>query len=78
MLATPTTEHGYINLPDVPEGATIDIPELREVGVKCFVPGAREIAQHAANWGKRARADDEEIESAIAELVDRVAALENN
>ena len=76
-LATPTTEHGYIDLPDVPEGATIDIPELREVGVKCFVAGARELAEHAANWGKRSRYEDEQIEDAIADLATRVAALES-
>jgi len=71
LLATPTTEHGYIDLPDVPEGSTIDIPELREVGVKCFVPGARELAEHANNWGNRCK----ENESRIAALEAAVATL---
>ena len=69
--STPVTEHGYIDLPDVPEGATIDIPELREVGVRCFVPGARELAEHAANWGKR----NAEMESRLAALEAAVAEL---
>lgn len=77
-LATSTTEHGYVDLPlDIPEGSTITIPELAEVGVRCFVPGAKELAQHAANWGKRSRHEDEEIEDAIADLATRVAVLES-
>ncbi len=71
-LATPTTEHGYVDLPmDIPEGATITIPELEEVGVRCFVPGARELAEHAANWGERAKEQESRIaalETAVAEL----------
>jgi hypothetical protein len=69
--STSTPEHGYIDLPDVSEGATIDIPELREVGVRCFVHGARELAEHAANWGKRALESESRIaalEAAVAEL----------
>lgn len=32
-----TEECGYIDLPNIPEGATITIPELEGLGVKCFV-----------------------------------------
>ena len=68
---SPTTESTYIDLPTIPEGATITIPELESVGVRCFVPGARELAEHADNWGKRCKANEDRIaalEAAIAEL----------
>jgi len=70
-LATPTTEHGYIDLPEVPEGAVIDIPELREVGVRCFVHGVSELVDHANNWGARCKENESRIaalEAAIAEI----------
>ena len=70
-LATPTTEHAYIDLPEVPENATITIPELREVGVKCFVPGVSELIDHANNWGARCKQNESRIaalEAAIANL----------
>jgi hypothetical protein len=70
-LATPTTEHGYIDLPTIPEGAVIDIPELREVGVKCFVHGVSELVDHANNWGERCKQNESRIaalEAAIANL----------
>ena len=69
--STPTTEHGYIDLPNIPEGATITIPELREVGVKCFVPGVSELIDHANNWGARCKENESRIaalEAAIANL----------
>ena len=71
QLATPATDSAYIDLPNIPEGATITCPELREVGVKCFVPGARELAEHADNWGKRCKEAEDRIaalEAAIANL----------
>ena len=71
QLATPTTEHAYIDLPIIPEGAVIDIPELREVGVKCFVPGVSELIDHANNWGARCKENESRIaalEAAIANL----------
>ena len=70
-LATPTTEHGYIDLPYVSEGSTITIPELEDVGIKCFVDGARELAEHANNWGERCKENESRIaalEAAIAEI----------
>ena len=70
-LATPTTEHAYIDLPNIPEGATITIPELREVGVKCFIPGVSELIDHANNWGARCKQNESRIaalEAAIANL----------
>ena len=63
-LATPTTEHGYIDLPAIPDGATVSIPELEDVGVGWFVPGASELIAHAFNVLKRA---NEEAEAAIIE-----------
>ena len=71
LLATPTTEHGYIDLPNVPEGSTITIPELDDVGIRCFVNGARELAEHADNWGARCKENESRIaalEAAIAEI----------
>lgn len=60
-LATPTTEHGYIDLPALPEGATVSCPELDEIGVSWVVPGAAELMQHISNVYKR-------VESIVAEL----------
>ena len=65
------TEHGYINLPEVPEGSTITIPELEDVGIRCFVNGAWELAEHANNWGRRCKENESRIaalEAAIANL----------
>lgn len=76
-LATPTIEHGYIDLPDLPSGATVSIPELREIGCSWFIAGVDELAKHAANWGKRAAYENEDIEDAIADLATRVTALES-
>jgi hypothetical protein len=70
-LATPTTESGYIDLPSVPAGATVDIPELSEVGVRFFVEGAKEVVENAEAWGRRALAAEariEALEAAVAAL----------
>lgn len=48
-LATPTTEHGYIDLPALPSGATVSIPELEQIGCAWFVDGCEPIVEHAAN-----------------------------
>ena len=48
-LATPTTEHGYIDLPALPSGATVSCPELEQIGVSWFVDGAKELVEHAEN-----------------------------
>ena len=66
-----TTESGYIDLPEVPENATITIPELREVGVRCFVHGVSGLVDHANNWGARCKQNESRIatlEAAIANL----------
>ena len=66
-----TTDSAYIDLPTIPEGAVIDIPELREVGVKCFVHGVSELVDHANNWGARCKQNESRIaalEAAIANL----------
>jgi hypothetical protein len=70
-LATPTTESGYIDLPSVPDGATVDMPELSEVGVRFFVEGAKEVVENAEAWGRRALAAEariEALEAAVAAL----------
>lgn len=76
-LATPTTEHGYIELPELPAGATVSIPELEAIGVSWFVPGASEIAEHVANVASKLREELADTEEAIADLATRVAALES-
>lgn len=60
-LGTPTTEHGYIDLPELPNGATVSIPELESIGASWLVEGARPIAEHVSNVRRY-------IESLIAEL----------
>lgn len=76
-LATPTTEHGYIDLPALPSGATVSCPELESIGVSWFVDGCEPIVEHAANMARRETEENESIEDALAELAARVAALES-
>ena len=76
-LATPTTEHGYIDLPALPSGAVVSIPELESIGVAWFVDGCEPIVEHAANMARRETEENESIEDALAELAARVAALES-
>lgn len=61
QLATITSEYKTIDLPALPEGAVVSIPELEEIGVSWWVEGTEEIVQHASNERRR-------IESIIAEL----------
>lgn len=64
-LATPVTENmGYVDLPEIPEGATLSILELDNLGVEYFVDGS--VAALAMEWYARAR----------SEYADRIAALE--
>ena len=67
-LATPTTEHGYIDLPALPDGATVTIPELAEVGVEWWVKGAEAAVEHASNERRRIEARLTALESAVAEI----------
>lgn len=69
-LATPTTEHGYIDLPALTDGATVSCRELDSVGVSWFVAGAKELVEHAANWHRR-----EDMASRLAALEATVAEL---
>jgi hypothetical protein len=71
-LAEPQTESlGYIDLPDIPEGSTVSIRELDNLGVKyCIDPVASTLARQ---WYQRAYA---ELGDAVTELAERVAALE--
>jgi hypothetical protein len=68
----PVTESlGYIDLPDIPEGSTVSIPELDALGVTYLLdPSARDMAEQ---WYQRAYA---ELGDAVTELAERVAALE--
>lgn len=68
-LATSTTEHGYIDLPELPNGATVSIPELEAIGVEWWVNGAEAIAEHGRDVSKANR----EQENRIAELEAAVA-----
>jgi hypothetical protein len=68
----PATESlGYIDLPDIPEGSTVSIRELDNLGVKyCIDPVASTLARQ---WYERARSEYEDrleaLEAAVADLV---------
>lgn len=71
-LATPVTEQrGYVDLPDIPEGVSISIPELDDLGVKYHVDGAASTLAH--QWYERARSEYEDriaaLEEAVAEII---------
>lgn len=54
-LATPTTESlGYIDLPELPAGATVSIPELEAIGVEWWIESAERIVEHSQNILARA------------------------
>jgi hypothetical protein len=55
-LATPVTEErGYVEMPSVPVGAEISIPELDELGVRyCVDTSALELARQ---WYEKARSE---------------------
>ena len=72
-LATPVTEDcGYCEdwPTDIPEGATVTIPELDAVGVKYFIDSA--VTELARQWYERAHSEYEDriaaLESAVADL----------
>ena len=67
-LATPTTEHGYIDLPDLPEGAVVSCPELDEIGVSWFVVGCEPIVEHISNERRRTEEALSDVYEAIADL----------
>lgn len=67
-IATPTTEEGYIDQPSLPDGATVDIPELTELGVSWWVKGAEAVVAHASNERRRIEAELDDIREAIADL----------
>lgn len=69
--STPSTEHGYIDLPELPAGATVSIPELEAIGVEWWVNGAEAIAEH----GRDVSRANKEQEDRIAELEAAVATL---
>lgn len=68
--STPVVEHGYIDVPAIPDGSTVSIPELGEIGVAWFVAGAAELVEHAKNWHKREDLEGrvEALEAIVAEL----------
>ena len=67
-LATPATEHGYLDLPALPEGSTVTIPELSQVGVSWWVAGAEAAVEHASNERRRIESRLTALESAVAEI----------
>jgi hypothetical protein len=51
-LTTPTTEDmGYIDLPDIPEGAVVSMPELEGLGVESWTSDA--VARYVRAWAAR-------------------------
>lgn len=68
QLATPTTEHGYIDLPDLPSGARVSIPELEGFACSWWVEGAEAVVEHASNERKRIEELIADIQEAIADL----------
>jgi hypothetical protein len=51
-LATPTTESmGYVDLPDIPEGAVVSMPELEGLGVESWTSDA--VARYVRAWAAR-------------------------
>lgn len=78
LLATSIIESkGYIEdwPTDIPEGATITIPELDALNVKYFVANDS-ISQYAEQWYERTKAVDiEPVEDAIGDLTSVVANL---
>jgi hypothetical protein len=72
-LATPVTESlGYIDLPDIPAGSTVSIPELDALGISYYVDNGA-VRKLVEQWYQRAYA---ELGDAVTELAERVAALE--
>lgn len=70
-LAGQTTESTYIQLPELPEGATVSIPELEAIGVEWWVEGGEAMAEH----GRDVSRANKEQEDRIAELEAAVANL---
>jgi hypothetical protein len=73
-LATPVTEDmGYIDLPDIPEGASLSIAELDAIGVHYVVDDA--AVTMARQWYERARAEYavriEQLETTVSYLMSR-------
>ena len=75
-LRTPTTEQGYIDLPSLPEGATVTIPELDNLGVDYWVSGIPEVTQYGLDMQARLQGEIDEAEQAIADLSAKAALYE--
>lgn len=72
-LATPVTDDmGYVDLPEIPEGATLSCPELDALGVHYLTDDA--AVTLARQWYERAY---NELGGAVVELAARVNALES-
>jgi len=68
-LSNPATwDGGYINLPDLPEGATVTIPELDNVGVDYWVKGIPEVTEYGQAMQTRLQGEIDEAEQAIADV----------
>lgn len=68
QLATPTTEHGYIELPELPNGATVSIPELEAIGVEWWVEGIPEIGEYGQAMQTRLQEQLDEAEQALSNV----------
>lgn len=78
-LATPTTESlGYIDLPALPEGATVTIPELENVGVDYWVKGIPEVTEYGQAMQARLQGEIDEAEQAIADNAAGIASLQES
>jgi hypothetical protein len=74
-LATPVTEErGYVEMPSVPVGAEISIPELDDLGVKyCVDTSALELARQWYEKAKSEYADElAELRMTVNELATRI------
>ena len=76
-LATPTTEQSYIDLPSLPEGATVTIPELDNLGVDYWVSGIPEVTQYGLDMQARLQGEIDEAEQAIADNASNIATLQS-
>ena len=70
-LATPATEQcGYIDWPDMPDGATVTCPELDALGVRYLIGNG--VSEMARDWYERGHAETQATSTAIGELAQSV------
>ena len=77
--ASPTTEQGYLDNWDnnIPLHATIDIPELRNIGVECYMD--EQASTLNTQWSERLRSEmDGTATNAVTESLASLAPVEND